>query len=37
VYYTGLTSLLIEAIKQQESTIQQLKMQVDQLTANTTR
>jgi hypothetical protein len=37
VDYTRLTALLIEAIKQQESTIQQLKMQVDQLTANTTR
>jgi len=36
VDYTRLTALLIEAIKQQESTIQQLKMQVDQLSATAT-
>jgi hypothetical protein len=37
VDYTRLTALLIEAVKQQQNTIQQLKMQVDQLSANTTR
>lgn len=37
VDYTRLTALLIEAVKQQQNTIQQLKMQLDQLSANTTR
>jgi hypothetical protein len=36
VDYTRLTALLIEAVKQQESTIRQLKMQLDQLTGTAT-